>query len=111
MSKHKDYTRFSNQPKTEVTPAVVEAPVEIPVEEPEVVTEVVENVYGIVDDCKALNVRERPSTKAPIVSIITAGNAVRIIEEESTDEFYKVHVEMDNCSVDGFCMKKFIRLV
>lgn len=112
MGKHKDYTRYSNQPKTEVTPAVIEEPVVLSEQEPEsVVSKTIENVYGIVEDCKMLNVRECPSIKAPIVSIIAAGNVVRVIEEESTDEFYKVHVELDNYGVDGFCMKKFIRLV
>lgn len=112
MGKHKDYTRYSNQVKTEVTPAIVEEPVEITAEEPEVVLdEVVEAVYGIVEGCKMLNVRERPSIESPIISIVAAGNVVRIVEKESTDEFYKVHVDLDNCGIDGFCMKKFIRLV
>lgn len=117
MSKHKDYTRFANQPKVEETPAVVEEPVdiveeEIMVEEPEIVEpEINEAVYGIVDGCKALNVREAPNTKAAILSILAAGNVVHIIEEEFTEDFYAVNVEVGGVEFDGYCMKKFIRLV
>lgn len=119
-SKHRDYTRYSNTNpvKAEETPvAVEETTVDIPEEvAPVEETETVENetgmaVYGIVEGCKALNVREAPSTNAAIISVIAAGNVVQIIEDESTDEFYGVHVENDGVDFDGFCMKKYIRLV
>lgn len=117
MSKHNDYTRFANQSKVEETPAVVEEPVDIieeqfPVEEPEIVeNEVNEAVRGIVEGCKMLNVREAPNAKASVISIIAAGNIVDIIEEESTEDFYAVNVEVGGVEFDGYCMKKFIRLV
>ena len=117
-NKHKDYTRYSNQVKVEEVPAVIEAtPVVDEAVAPEEPIEVLtpdapnEAVYGIVEDCKMLNVREAASTNAKIISVIPAGTVVRIIEEESTDEFYGVYVENDNVDFDGFCMKKFIRLV
>ena len=120
MSKHKDYTRYANQVKTEVTPAVVEE-IEA-IEEIEEIDDIVEeeNIEdlvevepkcGVVDYCKMLNVREWGEANAPIISIIAAGTTVEIVEEESTEDFYGVHVDNDGIEFDGFCMKKFIRLI
>lgn len=117
MSKHKDYTRYSTQGKVEGVEEVVieesvDVPEEIPVEEPEVVeNEIGEAVYGIVENCKMLNVREAASTHAKIISVIAAGNVVEIIEDESTENFYKVRVDNEKFGFNGFCMKDYIRLV
>lgn len=117
MSKHRDYTRFANQTKAVETSEIIEENVdiieeEILVEESDVVeNEVVEDICGIVEGCKALNVREAPSTKASIISILAAGNVVHIVEEESTEDFYAVHVEVGGVEFDGYCMKKFISLM
>lgn len=113
-NKRRDYTRYSNPVKAETTPAVIEEPVTVtPEEQTEIETVDVPNVavYGIVENCKALNVRESGDIEAPIISVIAAGNVVEVFEDESTEDFYKVHVENDTVQFDGFCMKKFIRLV
>lgn len=108
-NKHKDYTRYSNPVKVEEIPVVVE---ETPVvDEAPAIEESNEAVYGIVEGCKMLNVREAPNTKAAVVSIIAAGNCVNIVEEESTEDFYAVNVEVGGVEFDGYCMKKFIRLL
>lgn len=117
-NKHNDYTRFSNQAKTEATPAVITEEVDVEVT-PAVITEEVAPVedtidyavYGVVEGCKMLNVRQEGNINAPIISIIAAGNVVRIIEEESTEDFYKVDITNESVSFDGFCMKKYIRLI
>lgn len=116
-NKHKDYTSYSSHTKVEVTPAVVEETPVVEVATSEEPIEVLtpntpdEAVYGIVEGCKMLNVRSAGHANAQIISVIPSGTIVRIIEEESTDEFYGVYVENDNVDFDGFCMKKFIRLV
>lgn len=93
---------------------------EMPVEETllvpdEVEDEVVEEpapftvaVTGIVFNCKKLNVREEASTAADVVCVIENLATVLIDEAESTEDFYKVCTES---GAEGFCMKKFIKLV
>lgn len=117
-NKHKDYTRYSNQVKVEEVPAVIEVtPVVEEAVAPEEPIEVLtpnaqkEAVYGIVENCKMLNVREAASTHAKIISVIAAGNVVEIIENESTEDFYKVRVDNEKFGFNGFCMKDYIRLV
>lgn len=104
MSK-KDYTKFSNKPEEKIEPVVVE----------EVMEEVVEEVkpadpmtIGVVVDCVKLNVREAPSSKAPVVCVVNASMNLMIFESESTEDFYKVCTES---GAEGFCMKKFIEII
>ena len=66
------------------------------------------SLTGIVFDCSKLNVREEPSIAADIVCVIDNLATVLIDEEESTEDFYKVCTEN---GAEGFCMKKFIKLV
>lgn len=76
----------------------VEAPVvEETVEEPAVVA-------GIVSGCEKLNVRNRPSTSAAIVTTVKKGDEVAI-DACASDDFHKV--TLANGTV-GYCMKKFI---
>ena len=76
------------------------------IDEPEDVFTV--TLTGIVFNCPKLNVREEPSTAADIVCVIDNLATVLIDEEESTEDFYKVCTEN---GAEGFCMKKFIKLV
>ena len=138
MSKHNNnryhnYQNYSNSrtPNTntaaaveEVVEPVIEETVEpVVVEEPVVVTaaeETVEpiveveesvvqtvSVYGVVNGCNLLRVRKAPSTEAEVLCEIDVNSKVEINEVESTADFYKVCTE---AGVEGFCMKKFIKI-
>lgn len=103
----KDYTKFSNPKITEKT-VEIETPVMTISDEnaiPE--EEIVESKIGTVDGCARLNVRKEPSIEAKVVAIIKRRDEVEIIEEESTEEFYKV---CTTTGVEGFCMRKFITI-
>lgn len=105
-----NYTKFSEEPKVE-TP-VVEEPVieeEEIVDEPEIEEEIVDEpkeVKGVVANCSRLNVRKEADPNAAVLKIIPAGTTVKIDEEESTEDFYKVQV----AGYTGFCMKEFITI-
>ena len=94
---------FRSEPEmvTEVEETVaVETPV---VEEPVAVP--AEPVYGAVV-CDKLNVRKKPAISAEVLIKINKGTKVKIDQEKSTKEWYKVVTK----GVDGYCMKKFIEL-
>lgn len=83
--------------------------------EPEVIPEVeandVENSVesiGVVANCSRLNIRRYPSAEADIVCEIKAGTEVMIVEDESTDEFYKIYTMT---GLEGFCMKNYINVL
>ena len=98
MSKHRDYTKFSNQ-NVETTNAVAEIPVDEPVEE------VVEQKIGMVTNCITLNVRKEPDSAADVICCIPCLTEVVIDDTESTNDFYKVCTP---AGIEGFCMSKFI---
>lgn len=62
---------------------------------------------GVVIDCVKLNVRKSPATDANILAEIPVGTKVQIIDKESTKDFYHVCTAT---GIDGFCMKKFIKV-
>lgn len=110
MSK-KNYTNYSNK-KTENSE--VETAIEEVVEEAtdSVVEEVVEQpapepqpVYGRVVNCERLNVRKMPNPTGTILGNIVTRDKVKIDEEKSTTEWYKITTAS---GMEGFCMKKFI---
>lgn len=110
MSKHRDYTKFSNNKSEEnkVETITVHVPRmkdvdETPVEEIEIV-----KTTGVVVDCLKLNVRNAPNAKADVVCVINASTNLEIIEDESTDDFYAVCTES---GAEGYCMKKFIKIL
>lgn len=72
---------------------------------PEVTPEETVMLNGVVTNCVRLNVRKAPSSSAEIVCTIPRGTEVVILEDESTDEFYKVYTAS---GVDGFCMKQYV---
>lgn len=107
-----NYTQFSEEKKVE-TP-VVEEPV---IEEETVIEEEIEeeveeeieepkDVIGFVANCSRLNVRKEASQNAAVIKIINRDAKVKIDEENSTEDFYKVQTG----GVVGFCMKEFIEI-
>jgi hypothetical protein len=68
-------------------------------------------VTGVVVNCETLNIREKPSLFTEVLCIINKGEEVEIVEAESTNDFYAVIYGKDKeVSVEGFCMKKYIKL-
>lgn len=59
---------------------------------------------GVVSGCEKLNVRNRPSTNAAIVTTVKKGDEL-VLEPCASDEFHKVTLAN---GVVGYCMKKFI---
>ena len=113
-----NYTKFSEEQKVEtpvveevvepvIEEEVIEEPVieEVEIEEEEVVEEPKE-VKGVVVNCGRLNVRKEADPNAAVLKIINSGAKVKIDEEGSTDDFYKVQV----AGFTGFCMKEFIEV-
>lgn len=125
MSKH-NYSQYAgknnkNNPNKvtaeELNPieaAVEAAPVEpvieptvVPVVEP--VVEVVPEIpaTGVVINCTKLNVRAKPAVDADVVCVLAAESEVEIDEARSTSDWYHV---ITATGVDGFCMRKFIKI-
>lgn len=123
MSKNKNYRNYQNysaaNPKTEdvktveevVTPVIEVETEEIPTNiQNEVVEEVTTepvSLLGVVVDCTRLRVREVANTDANIICEIDVASEVKIYENESTNDFYKVCTAT---GFEGFCMKKFIKI-
>lgn len=76
-----------------------------PTEEP--VVEEKKDIIGIVDGCDRLNVRKEPSKESDIVCVVDKLTELNIDSEKSTDEFFKV---ITLSGVEGYCMKKFIKI-
>lgn len=95
--------------KKETIEEVVEETVEEVVESEEVIEED-KPVIGVVSNCTALRVRAEGNTDATVVGILTVGDEVEIIEESSTEEFYKIYREHEVGVIVGFSMKKFITI-
>lgn len=119
MSKHKDYTKYSNREQRNEEKLIQEAQstvdnAEFPVVTDEVavedIPEVVESVAkeGVVVNCLKLNVRVEPSIDAEVVGHINASTKLEVYEDESTDEFYKI---CTYSGVEGYCMKAFINIL
>lgn len=114
MSKHKDYTKYSNREQRteaklirEAQTAVDNADFPVVVEDiPEVV--VTEPKEGVVVDCLKLNVRMEPNSDSEVVGQISAATQLKVYEDESTEEFYKI---CTYSGVEGYCMKKFINIL
>lgn len=106
---NKDYTKFSNH-KTEQKPVENQngvVNIEEPVVETVVEEKVEEPIIGVVVDCTKLNVRVAPYLDADVECVIPVSSEVTINEAESVEEFYKVCTA---AGIEGFCMKKYIRL-
>ena len=62
-------------------------------------------IFGHVTGCDKLNVRTKPSLKAPVAKVIDKAAKVTIDEEFNNAAWYKVTVD----NVTGFCMKAYIK--
>lgn len=69
--------------------------------------EKVEDIKGCVDGCENLRVREEPSKEANVLSIIKKAEIVTVDIDNSKRDFYKVKTQN---GVEGYCMKKFIKI-
>ena len=116
MAKH-NYTNYSKQskkpeetsmPAEPVVPMSKRASVPEP-EETRVVNDAVksEHITGVVDNCIRLNVREKPSVDAEILTALEVGSEVRILKDETENGFYKVCTAS---GLDGYCMCEYIVL-
>ena len=85
----------NNQPKIEETVSVEE------VVEKEAV------MVGVVANCGILNIREKPAITTKVIGTIKRDSKVKIIESESTEEFYKI---ITSSGMEGFCMKEYIAI-
>lgn len=127
MSKHHNYSSYSNknftEPEITVTEtsvkmedevaAVIETPIveevaEVQVMQMSTVEEAVPEipVVGKVVDCSRLNVRVSPSANTNVITTLPVNTEVEIDLDKSTDEWYCVFINNDNAT--GYCMKKFI---
>ena len=66
-----------------------------------------ESIFGVVVNCKLLNVREAPNKDAEILTKVKQGNEIMIDFSASTDDFYSVCTQT---GVEGYCMKQFIEV-
>lgn len=115
---HTNYNNVSNKARNEnvnvnATPAQPEAPAAVipdaattaPVTAPEAPAQP-EAIFGMVCDCKNLNIRKNPNVNSQILFTVPNGAKIKIDLGLSTAEWYKVTVN----SKEGFCMKKYISL-
>lgn len=108
MVKYNNYSKKFKQEAFEEPVEMIEAePVEIIEAEPVEVESVIEPKVGIVTDCFKLNVREAPSIESDVVCVLNLATEVRVYEDESTEDFYKISTAT---SKEGYCMKKFIAI-
>lgn len=129
MSKNKHFRKqFVEDNATETVEEVIENQVEEVVDEninsdEEVVTEFVEEtienpseetieddivleVLGVVTGCNLLNVRSQPEADSNIVTVIPIDSIVTISDVNASQDFYKVLIG----DLEGYCMKKFIKI-
>lgn len=64
-------------------------------------------IFGVVANCKLLNVREAPDKNSEILTTIGQGDEIMIDIDASTDDFYSVCTET---GVEGYCMRQFIEV-
>lgn len=64
-------------------------------------------VFGVVSNCKRLNIRKEPSKDSEILCDIIALTELEIDIDKSTDDWYKV---FNADGIEGFCMKRFVEL-
>lgn len=63
-------------------------------------------LYGIVTNCKQLNVRREAQKRADnVLCIISAGDVLEIDKDRSTNAWFYVTTAD---GVDGYCMKEFV---
>lgn len=105
----KDYKNYRNYTKKETKVDDVPVVSSGQVDDNTIVIKKVEEKprEGKVTNCTMVNVRLSPSSAAPITTIISCGEIVKIDMEKSTDEFYAVTTSYD---IPGFINKDYIML-
>lgn len=116
MAKH-NYTNYSKQSKKPEETSIPAEPVvsmskrvSVPELEETPAANAVANpepISGIVDNCIRLNVREKPSIDAEILTALEAGSEVRLLKDEMENGFYKVCTAS---GLEGYCMCEYIVL-
>ena len=110
MSKHNNRrTNYSNN-KIEMAEEAVEA-VEAVEEVEEVEQEEIKiesaKIFGNVFDCTKLNIRSEPSLDGEIICTVPVSTEVEIDSEKSTNDWFYIYTDT---GIEGFCMKKYIRV-
>lgn len=62
---------------------------------------------GSVTGAVRLNVRSAPRPNAPVAEIIALNDLVQVKTDETHKDFYAV---ITNSGIEGYCMKKYIKL-
>lgn len=69
-------------------------------------------INAVVVGCTKLRVRKAPSADAEVYGTINEGTELTVDfnSEEAHEDFYKVYTNINEVLVEGYCMKKFIKL-
>lgn len=92
-----------NYPETEPEETCAECQINYPETEPEATKE----VFGVVSDCAALNIREDCSTNAKVVAVVKRGAVLEIDSANCEDDWLAVYTES---GVEGFCMAQYVTI-
>lgn len=68
---------------------------------------IMKRLFGIVTDCKKLNIRKEPSRSSEKVSVEDVGSELLIETDFDNENWYKVSTAS---GIDGYCMKEFVTL-
>jgi hypothetical protein len=112
---HRNYSKYSEQPKEEVTKQISAEEIIPEVSDDQTTTEIItenvsqepELVIGIVDNTERLRVRKEDNVDSEILCILEKDSEVNIDLQNSTEFFYKI---MTSAGVEGYCMRNFIKL-
>lgn len=126
--KHRNYVKYSQMNKEEQNEVVIDKPSFDNVEGLENnVEEIINNeensnvqneepkqpepIPAVVVGCAKLRVRREPSANAGVYGTVDEGTELTIDNgEESYEDFYKVYTVINDTLIEGYCMKKFIKL-
>ena len=105
----KKYTNYSKMVKETIPETVAESEINENLEdsyelEPD---NKAKDIYGMVTECKKLNIRIEPDINSKVVCTVDCGSRLIISDDESTNDWYKVCVEN---GAEGYCMKKFVKV-
>lgn len=68
-------------------------------------------IPAVVVNCAKLRVRKAPDVEADIYGTIEKGTELTVDNgEETHGDFYKVYTVINDVLIEGYCMKKFIKL-
>lgn len=98
------------EPVVTEDPEVTNVEVNVTVED-EIIDQVDFSVRpAVVSGAKKLNVRKEPVKDAEVVCVLAEGTSLQVWPDESTADFYKIFTEVNNVTVEGYCVKSFIAL-